>query len=98
MPEQNHRPGRHGSLPLTRRLSLRLRCARPGGGSGHRSENQLQQTQLRNGLQRWQRAARLGEPSSDVKRRDLSPTLEPRQRKRRDSHRGQVDKFPREVE
>ncbi len=71
MPEQNHRPGRHGSLPLTRRLSLRLRCARPGGGSGHRSENQLQQTQPRNGLKRWQRAARLGEPSAGVKRRNL---------------------------
>ena len=69
--EQNNGRCHHGVKPLTRRLWLRLRCARPGGGSGPGPENRLQQTQVRNGLKRWQRAARFRRTLVVVKRREL---------------------------
>jgi len=46
--EQGNR--RHGIKPLTRRLSLRLRCARPGHASGQGSKAQERSDQFWSGL------------------------------------------------
>ena len=93
-PEPIKRPSGKAASPLSRRLWLRpaLRdCARPELVSGNRPENQTTNLQLSSGLLRWQRAARFRRTLVVVKR-PLVRTLEPRERKRRDSHRGQVDK------
>jgi len=48
--EQNQGNRRHGIQPLTRRLSLRLRCARPGHASGQEPETQTGGNQFWSGL------------------------------------------------
>jgi len=55
-PEQGNR--RHGIKPLTRRLSLRLRCARPGHASGQGPETRTGWNSFWSGLMSWRRAAR----------------------------------------
>ena len=90
-PEPINRCSSKAVIPLTRRLSLRIRCARPEPPLGQRLNNQTAKTQLSSGLMRWQSAARFRRTLVVVKR-PLVRTLEPRERKRRDSHRGQVDK------
>ena len=70
MQKREHRFGnrRHGNPPLTRRLSLRLRCARPGE-AGHGPETQELRFQYGSGLKRVQRAARFWRTLDVVKRR-----------------------------
>jgi hypothetical protein len=70
-PEQNQGRRRHGVKPLTRRLSLRVRYARPGEGTGQGPEKQTKKTQYRNGLQRWQRATRFRRTLVGVKRKNM---------------------------
>jgi len=48
--EQNRGNRRHGITPLTRRLVLRIRCARPGEPSGQRPAEIRKRTQLCSGL------------------------------------------------
>lgn len=69
--EQTFGSCRHGVPPLTRRLSLRIRCARPDAASGPKPENRLKVHPPRNGLKRWQRATRFRRTLVVVKRQDL---------------------------
>jgi len=71
MPEQNPGTRRHGIPPLTRRLGLRVRCARPGEGSGQGPETDSPQPQLCNGLMRGRSAARFRRILVVVKRQAL---------------------------
>jgi len=96
--KQNLGSRRHGDFPLPRRLVLRVRCARPGATAGQNQVITQLENLARNGLKCWQRAARFRRTLVVVKRRTLCPIREPRERKRRDSHRGQVDKFRRKTE
>jgi len=48
--EQNLGNRRHRTLPLTRRLVLRIRCARPEHASGQRSETTNEPIQPCSGL------------------------------------------------
>jgi hypothetical protein len=66
--EQNIGNCRQWDFPLTRRLVLRLRCARPEL-AGQKLETRNQELQYRNGLKRWQRAARFRRTLDVVKRR-----------------------------
>lgn len=66
---QNKGSCRHGNTPLTRRLVLRIRDARPGESSGPEEEPK-EQTQLCSGLKSWQRAARFWRTLVVVKRKD----------------------------
>ena len=45
-PEQKRGKCRHGITPLARRLSLRIRCARPGHTPGQDQETHSGQTQI----------------------------------------------------
>ena len=89
--EEHLSNSRRGIPPLMRRFSLRIRCARPRHTFGQKEETN-QETYFGSGLMSWQRAARFRRTLVVVQRKELFPTLEPRERKRRDSHRGLVDK------
>ena len=56
--EHNNTPARPLAQPLARRLSLRIRCARPEQPTGQEPENKTSNIQLCSGLMSWQRAAR----------------------------------------
>src|SRR5439155_56955 len=60
--------------PLTRRLSLRIRCARPEHAFGQGPENKITNIQLCSGLMSWQRAARLRRILVVVKRPLIGPS------------------------
>ena len=68
--EQMFGSSRQAVTPLARRLSLRIRCARPGEASGQDQRTPEQVNQLSNGLKRWQRAARFRRTLVVVKRQD----------------------------
>lgn len=68
---QSNPTGEHGTQPLARRLSLRLRCVRPEQIAGKDQKKEPNLIYYWNGLKSWQRAARLGEPSLFVKRKEL---------------------------
>lgn len=65
---QNAGNRRQGDLPLTRRRSLCVRCARPEL-AGHQRELLQLANLARSGLKRWQRAARFRRTLEVVKRR-----------------------------
>src|SRR4051794_32046457 len=59
---------------LSRRLSLRIRCARPGHAFGQSPEYQTINIQLCSGLMSWQRAARFRRTLVDDKRPLVGPS------------------------
>jgi hypothetical protein len=71
MHAQKYGRSRQGIVPLTRRRSLCIRCARPGEAAGQGPENRLKVNPLRNGLQCWQCAARFRRTLVVVKRQEL---------------------------
>jgi len=85
---------RHGIPPLTRRLSLRLRCARPGHASGYGQEPETPTgwNQFWSGLMSWRRAARFRRTLVGVKRKPRSHSAGPSSLERGSaaSNRGQV--------
>src|SRR5438093_9002678 len=72
--EHNGAPSRAAVQPLTRRLSLRIRCARPEHAFGQGPENKTTSIQLCSGLMSWQRAARLRRTLVVVKRPFIGPS------------------------
>jgi hypothetical protein len=70
-PEQNLGSSRQGDFPLTRRLVLRFRYARPGATAGQNQVITQIENLVRNGLKRWQRAARFRRTLVVVKWQDL---------------------------
>lgn len=84
--------------PLWRRLSLRLRCVRPEQIAGKEEKTNRKKINQQ-WIEELAESARFRRTLVVVKRQfPWEQTLEPRERKRRDSHRGQVDKFSREAE
>jgi len=62
MPQQNPGNRRQLNPPLTRRLGLRLRCARPEQTSGQGPGTHNCENNFSNGLMRWQSRPVLANP------------------------------------
>ena len=90
--EQNSGSRRQGVPPLTRRLVLRIRCARPGHASGQQPETSTGWNQFWSGLMSWRRAARFRRTLVNVRRKPRSNPAGPSSLERGSaaSNRGQV--------
>src|SRR5262245_4744859 len=76
MQASEHNSASSGTMvqPLTRRLSLRIRCARPEHACGQGSGNKTTNIQLCSELMSWQSVARLRRTLVVVKRPRVGPS------------------------